>query len=211
MRRQIRNVLLVITAFLLTVLFCFFPNIQSRLTDWKTFGKSENLSLNPVEISVESTQTTLEKLKIPYEQVDNDPASSMEECAEVDKAIGTEIRKNVFLCNQKKTTFFLLVMPADKAFDTSSFSKKLGVSHMSFAPPEKMLEHLGTTPGSASVAGLLTDEDDYVQVIIDKEVAEAEWFGCNPGINTSHLKFKTKDLLQKYLPAIHHRARIVDL
>ena len=60
---------------------------------------------------------TLEKLKIPYEQVDNDPASSMEECAEVDKAIGTEIRKNVFLCNQKKTTFFLLVMPADKAFD----------------------------------------------------------------------------------------------
>ena len=63
MRRQIRNVLLVITAFLLTVLFCFFPNIQSRLTDWKTFGKSENLSLNPVEISVESTQTTLEKLK----------------------------------------------------------------------------------------------------------------------------------------------------
>ena len=83
---------------------------------------------------------TLEKLKIPYEQVDNDPASSMEECAEVDKAIGTEIRKNVFLCNQKKTTFFLLVMPADKAFDTSSFSKKLGVSHMSFAPPEKMLE-----------------------------------------------------------------------
>ena len=46
MRRQIRNVLLVITAFLLTVLFCFFPNIQSRLTDWKTFGKSENLSLS---------------------------------------------------------------------------------------------------------------------------------------------------------------------
>ena len=66
---------------------------------------------------------TLEKLKIPYEQVDNDPASFMEECAEVDKAIGTEIRKNVFLCNQKKTTFFLLVMPADKAFDTSSFSR----------------------------------------------------------------------------------------
>lgn len=153
----------------------------------------------------------LDKLKIPYEQVDNDPAASMEECAAIDEAIGTEIRKNVFLCNQKKTTFFLLVMPANKAFDTSSFSKKLGVSHMSFAPPEKMLEHLGTTPGSASVAGLLTDEDDYVQVIIDKEVAEAEWFGCNPGINTSHLKFKTKDLLNKFLPAIHHRARIVDL
>ena len=30
---------------------------------------------------------TLEKLKIPYEQVDNDPASSMEECAEYIKQI----------------------------------------------------------------------------------------------------------------------------
>ena len=154
---------------------------------------------------------TLDKLKIPYEQVDNDPAASMEECAAVDQVIGTQIRKNVFLCNQKKTSFYLLVMPADKSFDTSAFSKKLGVSHMSFAPPEKMLEHLGTTPGSASVAGLLMDEDDYVQVIIDKEVAESEWFGCNPGINTSHLKFKTKDLLHKFLPAIPPRARIVDL
>ena len=154
---------------------------------------------------------TLDKLKIPYEQVDNDPAASMEECAAIDAAIGTQIRKNVFLCNHKKTSFFLLVMPADKAFDTAAFSKKLGVSHMSFAPPEKMMEHLGTTPGSASVAGLLTDEDDYVQVIVDKAVAEDEWFGCNPGINTSHLKFRTKDLLNKFLPAIHHRARIVDL
>lgn len=154
---------------------------------------------------------TLDRLQIPYERVDNDPAASMEECAEVDKVLGTQIRKNVFLCNQKKTTFFLLVMPADKAFDTSSFSKKLGVSRMSFAPPEKMMEHLGTTPGSASVAGLLMDEDDYVQVIIDKEVAESEWFGCNPGINTSHLKFRTEDLLKKFLPRIHHRPRIVEL
>ena len=61
------------------------------------------------------------------------------------------------------------------------------------------------------MAGLLVDEDDYVQVIVDKEVAESEWFGCNTGINTSHLKFKTQDLLQKFLPKIHHRARIVDL
>ncbi|WP_235899551.1 prolyl-tRNA synthetase associated domain-containing protein [Suipraeoptans intestinalis] len=154
---------------------------------------------------------TLEKLNIPYQQVDNDPAASMEECARIDEVIGTQIRKNVFLCNQKKTTFFLLVMPADKPLKHLNSAKSWAFPGCPLPPSEKMLEHLGTTPGSASVAGLLMDEDDYVQVIIDKEVAEAEWFGCNPGINTSHLKFKTKDLLQKFLPAIHHRARIVDL
>ena len=153
----------------------------------------------------------LDKLGIPYEHVDNDPAHTMEECSEIDKVLGTEIRKNVFLCNQKKTSFFLLVMPANKPFDTAALSNKLGVSHMSFAPEEKLIEHMGTTSGSASVAGILNDEDDWVQVIIDKEVADAEWFGCNPGINTSHLKFKTQDLLKKFLPKNHHRARIVDL
>lgn len=102
-------------------------------------------------------------------------------------------------------------MPDHKAFDTASFSKKLGVSHMSFASPEHMLEHIGCTPGSASVVGLLNDEDDYVQLIIDKEVAEGEWFVCNTGINTTHLKFKTQDLLKKFLPYTHHRPRIVDL
>ena len=64
MKKQIRNALLVVAALLLVVLFYFLPNIQAALVDKKTFGQSEDLSLNPVEISVESTQTTLEKLKI---------------------------------------------------------------------------------------------------------------------------------------------------
>lgn len=74
-----------------------------------------------------------------------------------------------------------------------------------------MEKYLGTKPGSASVMGLVQDEDDYVQLILDKEVADEEWFGCNPGINTSHLKMKTADLLQKFLPYIRHRAKIIEL
>jgi Ala-tRNA(Pro) deacylase len=42
---------------------------------------------------------TLDKLKIPYEQVDNDPAASMEECAAIDKAIGTQ--KRIFMQPEK--------------------------------------------------------------------------------------------------------------
>lgn len=151
------------------------------------------------------------KKGIPFERVDNDPAHTMEECAAIDEVFGAQVRKNIFLCNQKKTSFYLVVLPADKAFDTSGFSKKLGVSHMSFASPDYMMKYLGTTPGSASVVGLLNDVDDYVQVIIDKEVADAEYFVCNTGINTTHLKIKTQDLLKKFLPATYHRPRIVDL
>ena len=51
MKKQIRNALLVVAALLLVVLFYFLPNIQAALVDKKTFGQSEDLSLNPVEIS----------------------------------------------------------------------------------------------------------------------------------------------------------------
>lgn len=159
----------------------------------------------------QETYKVFQKLGIPFERVDNEPASSMEECEEIDKVLQAPVRKDVFLCNRSKTSFFLLIMPADKPFDTSAFSKKLGVSRMSFASPEHMWEYLGTKPGSASVVGLLHDKDDYVQLIIDKEVAESEWFVCNTGINTTHLKFKTEDLLKKFLPYTHHRPRIVEL
>ena len=74
-----------------------------------------------------------------------------------------------------------------------------------------MEKYLHESPGSASIMGLVNDEDEYVQLIIDKEVADAEWFGCNPGINTAHLKIKTDDLLKKFLPKIYHRSKIVEL
>jgi Ala-tRNA(Pro) deacylase len=153
----------------------------------------------------------LDQLKIPYECVSNDAVSTMEECRAIEEVLGTEIRKNIFLCNKKNTSFFLIVLPADKNLDVDTLSAKIGIPKLSFASADSMQQHLGAQPGSASVMGLINDEDEYVQLIIDKEVAEAEWYGCNPGINTAHLRLKTSDLLNKFLPKIYHKAKIVEL
>ncbi len=48
----------------------------------------------------------LNKLNISYERVENDVVETMEECKEIDLALGTEIRKSIFLSNAKKTSFF---------------------------------------------------------------------------------------------------------
>ncbi len=159
----------------------------------------------------QETYRTLDRLGISYERVDHEAAATMEECVEISEYLGAEIRKNIFLCNRKKTSFFLYITPADKEFHTSEFCRKLGVSRLSFAPPEKLEEYLGTKPGSATVMGLMNDTEDYVQVIIDKEVADAEWFACNPGINTSHIKIKTRDLLNRFIPHTKHSATIIKL
>ena len=153
----------------------------------------------------------LQELKIPFERVDNDTVETMEECEEINQILGTEIRKSIFLCNKKKTSFFLIVTPAGKSIDTNLLSKKTGISNLSFASEEMMVRHLGAKPGSASVMGLVNDLDDYVQLIVDDEVAGEEWFGCNTGINTCHIKIKTSDLLTKFLPRIRHKAKMMKL
>lgn len=153
----------------------------------------------------------LDNLGISFDRVDNDEVKTMEECVEIDKVLGAEIRKTIVLCNRKKTSFFLVVMPAAKALDTKEIGRKIGVSGLSFAPADKLMEILGAEPGSATVMGILNDKDDYVQVIIDKEVADEEYFACNPGANTSHIKLKTSDLLNVYLPKNHHRPTILDI
>ncbi len=157
------------------------------------------------------TFKTLKKLNIPFTRVDNDVAHTMEECVEIDKAMDVTVWKNIFLCNQKKSSFFLLVMPPDKELDTKILEEKIGVSKLSFATEDKMMEHLGSTPGSASIMGLMNDLDDYVQLLVDKEVAETEYYGCNVGVNTTHIKVPTKLLLEKFVPHTYHRVKIVEL
>lgn len=157
------------------------------------------------------TYATLKKLNIPFERVDNDVAHTMEECVEIDKVLDATIWKNIFLCNQKKSSFFLLVMAPDKELDTKALESKIGVSKLSFAPDDKMMEHLGTKPGSASIMGLMNDLDDYVQLIVDKEVVESEYYVCNVGVNTTHIKVNTKQLLEKFVPHTYHRVKVVEL
>lgn len=153
----------------------------------------------------------LDKLNIPFERVDNDSVKTMEECVEINAVLGAEIRKTIVLCNRKKTSFFLIVMPAFKALDTKEVGKLIGVSGLSFAPADRMQEILGAEPGEATVMGIINDVDDYVQVLIDKEVAAEEYFACNPGVNTSHIKFKTSDLMNVFLPKNHHKPTIIEL
>lgn len=74
-----------------------------------------------------------------------------------------------------------------------------------------MEEYLDILPGSVSVMGLMNDMENHVQLLIDKPVIESDLIGCHPCINTSSLRIKTKDVLGKFLPAVHHEPIIVDL
>ena len=153
----------------------------------------------------------LDSLGVEFQRIDHEAAMTMEACVEIDKVLDATICKNLLLCNRQATAFYLLMIPGDKQFKTSVLSKEIGSSRLSFAKPEYMLEYLDITPGSVSVLGLMNDHDHHVELLMDEDVLKGEYFGCHPCINTSSLRIRTADLMEKIIPAMEHPARIVTL
>ncbi|MBO5317620.1 MAG: prolyl-tRNA synthetase associated domain-containing protein [Oscillospiraceae bacterium] len=153
----------------------------------------------------------LDSLQIPYQRIDHEAAMTMKDCQEIDLVLGATICKNLLLCNRQKTDFYLLMLPGDKAFRTGELSKKIGSSRLSFAGAEFMEEFLDITPGSLSVLGLMNDKGNRVKLLIDQELLTGEYIGCHPCTNTSSLRLRTRDLMEKILPAVHHTPTLVSL
>lgn len=153
----------------------------------------------------------LDQLGIRYERVDHQPMMTIADCEEVDASLDIRICKNLFLCDHQQTQFYLLMMPGTKKFVTKEVSKMIGSPRLSFADETRMEEFLKITPGSVSVMGLMNDRENRVRLLIDRDVAESEYLGCHPCVNTSSLKLRTKDMLEKFLPAVHHGYQVLEL
>lgn len=155
------------------------------------------------------TYDLLDALGIEYDRVDHEPLFTIEACMEIDRLLEVEICKNLLLTNKQKTAFYMLVMPGYKRFETKVVSKQLGLSRLSFAPGEKMIELLDITPGSLTVFGLPNDKDKQVTLVIDRDILDCELFAAHPCINTSSLRITTRDLMEVYLPAIGREPIII--
>jgi len=153
----------------------------------------------------------LDSLGIEYRRVCHEHADTIEACHAIEEILGAPIVKNLFLCNRQKTAFYLLIMPGDKPFKTKFLSAQIGSARLSFADGTDMERYLGTQPGSASVLGLMNDTDIRVKLLIDRAVTKYEYIGCHPCRNTSTLKLKFDDIIEKFLPAVGHDPTYVDL
>ena len=153
----------------------------------------------------------LDSLGVAYTRVDHDHADTIEACHEIEKLLGCEICKNLFLTNRQMTEVWLLLMPGEKPFKTKLLSKQIGSARLSFASAEQMLHYLDITPGSVSVLGLMNDRENKVRLLIDRDLLTQESIGMHPCISTSSLRIKTVDLTEKLLPAMAHEPTVVDL
>ena len=159
----------------------------------------------------------LDSLGVDSRRIDHEAAMTMDACEEIDRALGKDVEeavsicKNLFLCNRQETEFYLLLMPGDKPFKTKDLSAQIGSARLSFSKPEYMEKYLDITPGSVSVMGRMNDSEKKVRLLIDEDVLDKEYFACHPCINTSSLRFATRALTEKVIPAMGHKPVLVKL
>lgn len=153
----------------------------------------------------------LDRLGVLYNRADHEAADTIDDCHVIEEVLGHTICKNLFLTNRQETQYYLLLLPGDKPFKTKELSKQLGIARLSFAKADAMEEYLDIHPGSVSVLGVLNDTENHVQLVIDREVLEDEYLCCHPCRNTSTLKIRTADVLEKILPFAKHEYIKVDL
>ena len=166
------------------------------------FYVSEPMSTPPAEFQTPLQQLiyeTFASAHIPYERVDTDPGITMEDCAHISARIGVDIVKTIFLCNRQQTEFYLYVTSHDKPFVTRDFCSALGIPRVSFASSERLWELTGVRVGATTILSGVWPACAGVHLVMDASLAAAEWFACTDGTPTCFVKFRTRDLLDKYL------------
>ena len=159
----------------------------------------------------EKTYNFLEKTNIDFSRIDHEAAETIELCHEIEKYLEANICKNLFLKNSAKTQYYLLLMNGNTKFDSKVVSHQISSSRLSFSSETDMIEKLSVTPGSVSIMCLINDTEHNIKLLIDSSLLEEEYFCCHPCKNTSTLKFRTADIINKFLPATGHDYTVVYL
>ncbi len=116
--------------------------------------------------------------------------------------------KNLFLRNQKGSRHYLVIVKHQKRADLRALADQIGDGKLSFASPERLLTHLGVTPGSVSPFGLINDASRDVRVFLDADLKAAERISFHPNINTVTVVLAFADF-ERFLAARGNPVRYV--
>jgi len=140
----------------------------------------------------------LDSLHISCEIFHHPPVYTVEEAEEHWNSIKGTHCKNLFVRNKKGNRHYLVILESRKRAHLRELNNQLGEDRLSFASPERLKRYLGLEPGAVSPFGLINDTDKVVQVVLDKDIMEAEWVNFHPNVNTATVTIASQDF-KKYL------------
>jgi Ala-tRNA(Pro) deacylase len=152
----------------------------------------------------------LGELGIRFTRHEHPPVATVEEAMLHWEGIDAIHCKNLFLRNQKGDRHYLVVLTASKRADLRAVAEQIGDGKLSFASPERLMAHLGVTPGAVAPFGLINDREHTVRVVLDQDFQAAARLAFHPNINTLTLTIAAADF-KKFLDACGNRVQYVTI
>ena len=143
--------------------------------------------------TTDKVYSALDGLGIAYTSHEHPPIFTGEQAAEHWKDVPGVGIKNLFLRNKKGDRHYLVILAVDKQADLRQLVKIIGDDRLSFGSPDRLMHHLGVTPGSVSVFGLLHEGSRTLQVIVDDDLRAAERLIFHPNDNRASVSISFQD------------------
>lgn len=152
----------------------------------------------------------LETHGIEYERHNHPPVFTCEDVNRLVPPLPGLKTKNLFICDNKGNQHFLVTVPDEKSVDLKSLGDALAVKKLRFASADRLATHLKLEPGAVTILGVVNDDAQNVNVVVDKAIWEADALQCHPLVNTATLVISL-DNLRKFLDATGHEATVMDV
>lgn len=145
----------------------------------------------------------LNNQKIKYDVLEHNAVYTIDEMLKLNLPNTDAIAKNLFVRDDKKRNYYLLVVRKEKKVELKALKEQLSSRPLSFASESDLEEILKLGKGSVTPFGIINDEHRKVKVILDKSFRDT-MIGVHPNVNTATVWLNTADLV--YLLKQHGNA-----
>ena len=161
--------------------------------------------------TAEKVYAFLDSLGIEYQSIAHEAVHTIQDCAAIDAALHSVTAKNYFLATKHRDRFYLCLVRPDARFKSVDISRQIGSTRLNFGPEDHLARLLHVYPGAVSPLGLIFDEGQEVQLLVDSGLQAAESIAFHPCDNTRTLAMSAADFFGVFLPAVRHEPRFVEI
>ncbi len=143
----------------------------------------------------EGALAALARAGIAYELTPHAAVYTIDEMCALALPHGDRVAKNLFLRDDKKRNYYLVVAREDKRVDLKALRQTLGARPLSFASETDLNALLGLSAGSVTPLGVLNDGERRVRVFIDRAF-QGGLIGVHPNDNRATVWLQADELLR---------------
>lgn len=136
----------------------------------------------------------MDRMGISYELAEHPAVYTIEEMERVPGLRHEVVAKNLFVRDDKKRQYFLIVLPGDRQANLQHIREQLGCRRLSFASEQELTAFLGLTKGAVTPLGVLNDTQLRVEVVFDERLRDYPVVGVHPNDNTATVFLRFEDL-----------------